>query len=65
VVSFTPCSLYPQGKSHQYPLDRRLGGLHDQSGHSDKENSVVVVVVVVHEEALKDIDVVQRTYSFQ
>jgi hypothetical protein len=26
VVSFTPWSLYPQGKSLWYPLDRRLGG---------------------------------------
>jgi len=26
VVSFTPRSLYPGEKSHQYPLDRRLGG---------------------------------------
>jgi hypothetical protein len=26
VVSFTPRSIYPQGKSHRYPLDRRLGG---------------------------------------
>jgi hypothetical protein len=27
VVSFTPQLLYPRGKSRQYPLDRRLGGL--------------------------------------
>jgi hypothetical protein len=26
VVSFTPLPLYPQGKSSQYPLTRRLGG---------------------------------------
>jgi len=26
VVSFTPRPLYPQGESHWYPLDRRLGG---------------------------------------
>jgi len=26
VVSFMPWSLYPQGKSPWYPLDRRLGG---------------------------------------
>jgi hypothetical protein len=26
VASFTPRPLYPQGKSPQYPLDRRLGG---------------------------------------
>jgi hypothetical protein len=32
VVSFTPRSLYPQGKSPRYPLDRRLGGPQNQSG---------------------------------
>jgi hypothetical protein len=26
MVSLTPRPLYPQGKSHWYPLDRRLGG---------------------------------------
>jgi hypothetical protein len=26
VVSFTPWPLYPQGKRHWYPLDRRLVG---------------------------------------
>jgi hypothetical protein len=31
----------PQGKSPQYALDRRLGGPHSQSGHSeDKKNSI-------------------------
>jgi hypothetical protein len=25
VISFTPLPLNPRGKSHQYPLDRRLG----------------------------------------
>jgi hypothetical protein len=25
-MSFTPRSLYLRGKSHRYPLDRRLGG---------------------------------------
>jgi hypothetical protein len=28
VVSFTPQSLYPRGKSLRYPLDMRLGGPH-------------------------------------
>jgi len=37
VVSFMPWLLYPQGKSLWYPLDRRLGGLQIQSGHSGKE----------------------------
>jgi hypothetical protein len=32
VVSFTHRSLYPQGKSPWYPLDRRLGGPQSQSG---------------------------------
>jgi len=29
--------LYPQGKSHQYPLDRRLGGPQIQTGHGSEE----------------------------
>jgi hypothetical protein len=33
VVSFTPRSLYPQGKSPWYPLDRRLGGEEKNSQH--------------------------------
>jgi hypothetical protein len=32
VVSFTPRTLYPQGKSSWYPLDRRLGGPQSRSG---------------------------------
>jgi hypothetical protein len=32
VVSFTSWSLYPQGKSPSYPLDRRLGGPQSRSG---------------------------------
>jgi hypothetical protein len=32
VVNFTPRPLYPQGKSPQYPLDRRLGGPQNRSG---------------------------------
>jgi len=41
VVSFTPQLLYPQGKSPQYPLDRRLDGAHIESGHSgEEENSL-------------------------
>jgi hypothetical protein len=31
VVSFTPQSLYPRGKSPRYPLDRRLDGPQSQS----------------------------------
>jgi hypothetical protein len=37
VVSFTPRSLYPQGKSPWYPLDRRLGGPQSRSGDCDEE----------------------------
>jgi hypothetical protein len=29
--------LYPQGNSHQYPLDRRLRGLQSWSGYGGKE----------------------------
>jgi hypothetical protein len=29
--------LYPQGKSSQYPLDRRLGGPQSQSGQCQRE----------------------------
>jgi hypothetical protein len=36
-VSFTPRLLYPRGKSLRYPLDRRLGGLHSQSGRRGEE----------------------------
>jgi hypothetical protein len=39
VVSFTPRPLYPQGKSPQYPLDRRLGGLQSRSGRGVKEKN--------------------------
>jgi hypothetical protein len=31
VVSFMPGPLYPWGKSPRYPLDRRVGGLRNQS----------------------------------
>jgi hypothetical protein len=39
VVSFTPQQLYLQGKSPSYPLDRSLGGPHNQSGHSGEEKN--------------------------
>jgi len=39
VVSFTPQSLYPQGKSPWYPLERRLGEPHSCFGHSGKEKN--------------------------
>jgi hypothetical protein len=34
VDSFTPQLLYPQGTSHWYPSDRRLGGSQSHSGCS-------------------------------
>jgi len=37
VVSFTIRKLYPQGKSPWYPLDRKLCGPQNQSGHSCQE----------------------------
>jgi hypothetical protein len=37
VVIFTPRPVYPVEKSPQCPLDRRLGGRHNQSGRRGKE----------------------------
>jgi hypothetical protein len=39
VVSFTPRSLYPPGKSLRYPLDRRLGEPQSRCGRRG-ENSL-------------------------
>jgi hypothetical protein len=39
VVSFTLRPLYPQEKSVQYPLDRRLSGPQSLSGHSGEEKN--------------------------
>jgi hypothetical protein len=39
VVSFTLRSLYPRGKSPWYPLDRRLSGYQNWSGHGGEENN--------------------------
>jgi hypothetical protein len=39
VVSFTPRSLYPQGKSLWYPLDRSLGGPQSRSGRGGEEKN--------------------------
>jgi len=36
VIDLTSRPLYPQEKSPQYPLDRRLGGALSHSGHSGK-----------------------------
>jgi hypothetical protein len=37
VISLTPPPLYPKGKSPTYPLDTKLGGPQNWSGHSDEE----------------------------
>jgi hypothetical protein len=37
VISFTPRPLYPQGKSHLYPFDRRLSGPQSLSGRGGEE----------------------------
>jgi hypothetical protein len=37
-----PQMLYPQGKSPQYPLDRRLGGPKSQLGHYAEEKNLAL-----------------------
>jgi hypothetical protein len=39
VVSFTFRQIYPQGRSHSYPLDRSLGGPQSLSGSSGEEKN--------------------------
>jgi hypothetical protein len=39
VVSFTLRSLYPEGKSPRYPLDRRLDGTQSRSGRGGEEKN--------------------------
>jgi hypothetical protein len=39
VVNLTPWPLYPQGKSHWYPLARRLGGPQSQSERGGEEKN--------------------------
>jgi len=39
VVSFTPRPLYSQGDSLWYPLDRRLDGPQNLSGHGGEEKN--------------------------
>jgi hypothetical protein len=39
VISFTPRTLYPQGKSPWYPLDRRLGGPQSRSGRGGEDKN--------------------------
>jgi hypothetical protein len=40
VVSFTTQSLYPRGKSPQYPLDRKLGGPQNRSGRRREDCAI-------------------------
>jgi hypothetical protein len=42
VVSFMPQTFYAQGKSSQYPLDRRLGG--PRTGLDDMENREILTL---------------------
>jgi hypothetical protein len=39
VVSFTPLSLYREGKRPRYPFDRRLGRLQSRFGRSGVEKN--------------------------
>jgi hypothetical protein len=39
VISFTPRPLYPQGKNHWCPLDRRLSGPQNRSGRGGEEKN--------------------------
>jgi hypothetical protein len=41
MVSFTPRSLYPMGKSPRYPWDRRLGGPQNRSGRCGVETNLL------------------------
>jgi hypothetical protein len=43
VVSFTPQPLYLPGKSHWYPLDRRLSGIKSRSGRGVKEKKYLII----------------------
>jgi len=38
VVNFTPRPLYPRGESPLYPLDRRLVGPQNRSGHGGEKS---------------------------
>jgi hypothetical protein len=42
-----PQLLYLQGKSNQYPLDRRMGGPQSQSGHSDEEKNIQLKLLTI------------------
>jgi hypothetical protein len=44
MVSFTSRSLYPRGKSPQWPLDRRLGGPQSRSRGSNLARNILISV---------------------
>jgi len=44
VVGFTPCPLYPQGKSPHYPLERRLGGPQSWAGCGGEEENPIIAL---------------------
>jgi hypothetical protein len=43
MVSFKPRPLYPRGKSHRYPLDRRLGGPQSRSERHEEVNILALI----------------------
>jgi hypothetical protein len=56
-VNFMPRPLYPRGKSHRYPLDRRLGGPQSRSGRRGEEK------ILDYRDSNSDPSVVQRVTS--
>jgi hypothetical protein len=46
VVSFTPQLFYVWGKSPQYPMERRLGGPHSQSGCFGEEKNLLPLLAI-------------------
>jgi hypothetical protein len=44
MVSFTPLSLYPRGKTPRYQLDNRLGGSQSRSERSGEEKILAATV---------------------
>jgi hypothetical protein len=43
VVSVTSWPIYPRGKNHRYPLDRRLGGPQSRSGRCEEEKNLAPI----------------------
>jgi hypothetical protein len=48
VVSFTTRPLYPLGKEHSYPFDRRLGGPQSRSRRGDEEKHFQLLTRIEH-----------------